>query len=100
ILLGFSSVILVMLLAQSRVFYSMSVDGLLPKVFSRVNSKYHTPVRSNLVFMVLVSIFAAFVPGDVVGEMVSIGTLFAFALVCIGVLVSRKRMPDTPRGFR
>lgn len=100
ILLGFSSVILVMLLAQSRVFYSMSIDGLLPKVFSEVSSRFRTPVRSNLVFMVLVSLFAAFVPGDIVGEMVSIGTLFAFVLVCIGVLVSRREMPDIPRGFR
>lgn len=100
ILLGFSSVILVMLLGQSRVFYSMSIDGLLPKLFSEVHKKHHTPFKSNLVFMVLVSLFAAFVPGNVVGEMVSIGTLFAFVLVCIGVLVSRYTMKDAPRGFK
>jgi len=93
-------VILVMLLGQSRVFYSMSIDGLLPKLFSDIDKKHHTPFKSNLVFMVLVSLFAAFVPGDVVGEMVSIGTLFAFVLVCIGVLVSRYTMKDAPRGFK
>ncbi len=100
ILLGFSSVIMVMLLGQSRVFYSMSIDGLLPKLFSEVNEKTRTPIKSNLVFMVLVSIFAAFVPGRIIGEMVSIGTLFAFVLVCAGVLVARKEMKDVPRGFK
>src|SRR5699024_7027973 len=69
ILLGFSSVILVLLLGQSRVFYSMSKDGLLPKVFSQVHKKHHTPFKSNLLFMVLVSAFAAFVPGRIVGQM-------------------------------
>lgn len=100
ILFGFSSVILVMLLAQSRVFYSMSVDGLLPKLFSEVHPKLRTPYKSNLLFMVVVSLFAAFVPGEIVGEMVSIGTLFAFVLVCVGVLVSRYKMPDAPRAFK
>ncbi|HTO16948.1 MAG TPA: amino acid permease [Edaphocola sp.] len=100
ILLGYSSVILVMLMGQSRVFYSMSKDGLLPKVFSAVHSKYRTPSKSNLFFMVFVSLFAAFVPGRIVGEMTSIGTLFAFILVCIGVLVLRKAEPNAPRAFR
>ncbi len=100
ILLGYSSVILVMLLGQSRVFYSMSVDGLLPKLFSQVHPKYRTPYKSNLLFMLFVSGFAAFVPGRVVGEMTSIGTLFAFILVCIGVLVMRYTMKDAPRAFR
>lgn len=100
ILLGYSSVILVMLLGQSRVFYSMSTDGLLPKVFSQIHPKRRTPYKSNLLFMVFVSAFAAFVPGRVVGEMTSIGTLFAFILVCIGVMVMRTRMKDAPRAFR
>ncbi|MEO6837003.1 MAG: amino acid permease [Ginsengibacter sp.] len=100
ILLGYSSVILVMLLGQSRVFYSMSTDGLLPKVFSQIHSKHRTPYKSNLLFMVFVSAFAAFVPGRIVGEMTSIGTLFAFILVCIGVLVMRSKMKDAPRAFR
>ncbi len=100
ILLGYSSVILVMLLGQSRVFYSMSKDGLLPKFFSAVHPKFRTPARSNLFFMLLVSVFAAFIPGRVVGEMTSIGTLFAFILVSIGVLLLRRNNPDAPRGFK
>ncbi len=100
ILLGYASVILVMLMGQSRVFYSMSKDGLLPKVFSEIHSKFRTPFKSNLFFLVFVSLFAAFIPGRIVGEMTSIGTLFAFILVCIGVLVMRKTQPDAPRAFK
>ncbi len=100
ILAGFSSVILVMLLGQSRVFFSMSKDGLVPKVFSAIHPKFQTPYKSNLIFLVFVGLFAAFVPGDVVGDMTSIGTLFAFTLVCIGVLVLRKVDPDRPRPFK
>lgn len=100
ILGGYASVILVMLLGQSRVFFSMSKDGLLPKVFSSVHPKFSTPAKSNLLFMVFVSLFAAFVPARVVGEMTSIGTLFAFILVCIGIIILRKRMPDLPRAFK
>jgi APA family basic amino acid/polyamine antiporter len=100
ILAGFSSVILVMLLGQSRVFYSMSKDGLLPKAFSEVHPKYKTPYKGNLVILVLVALFAAFVPGDVVGHMTSIGTLFAFMLVCIAVIILRKKEPNLPRQFK
>ena len=99
ILAGFSSVILVMLLGQSRVFYTMSQDGLVPKVFSDVHPRYRTPHKNQLIFFVLTSLFAAFVPGNIVGEMTSIGTLFAFILVCIGVWIMRVRRPDVPRGF-
>jgi len=99
ILAGFSSVILVMLLGQSRVFYSMSRDGLVPKVFSEVHSRFKTPYKSNILFFVFTSLFAAFLPDDIVGEMTSIGTLFAFILVCIGVWIMRVRRPDIPRGF-
>jgi len=99
ILAGFSSVILVMLLGQSRVFYSMSRDGLVPKVFSEVHPKYQTPWKSNMLFFVLTSLFAGFIPDDIVGEMTSIGTLFAFILVCIGVWIMRNRRPDLQRGF-
>ena len=100
ILAGFSSVILVMLLGQSRVFYSMSRDGLLPKVFSKVHPKYRTPYKANLIILVLVGAFAAFIPGDVVGDMTSIGTLFAFILVCIAVIILRKTEPNLPRQFK
>jgi APA family basic amino acid/polyamine antiporter len=100
ILAGYASVILVMLLGQSRVFFSMSKDGLLPSVFKRVHPRFRTPAKSNLLFMVFVSLFAAFVPARVVGEMTSIGTLFAFILVCIGVWVLRVKQPDAPRAFK
>ncbi|MEO6329439.1 MAG: amino acid permease [Ginsengibacter sp.] len=100
ILAGYSSVILVMLMGQSRVFFSMSKDGLIPNIFSHVNPKTQTPAKSNLLFMVFVSLFAAFVPARVVGEMTSIGTLFAFILVCIGVWVLRRKMPDLQRAFK
>jgi APA family basic amino acid/polyamine antiporter len=100
ILAGFSSVILVLLMGQSRVFFSMSRDGLVPKVFSEVHPKFRTPYKSNLLFFVFVGAFAAFVPGDIVGDMTSIGTLFAFVLVCVGVWVLRVRNPDAPRQFK
>ena len=100
ILAGYASVILVMLMGQSRVFYSMSQDGLLPKLFSEVHPRYQTPYKSNFLFMLFVSLFAAFVPATVVGEMVSIGTLFAFVLVCIGIWVLRVKQPNAPRTFK
>ena len=100
ILAGFSSVILVMLLGQSRVFYSMSRDGLVPKVFSDTHPKYRTPWKSNMLFFVFTSLFAAFLPDSIVGEMTSIGTLFAFMLVCAGVWILRVRRPDLPRAFK
>jgi basic amino acid/polyamine antiporter, APA family len=100
ILAGFSSVILVMLLGQSRVFYSMSHDGLVPRFFSDLHPQHRTPYKSNWFFFVFTALFAAFVPGDIVGEMTSIGTLFAFMLVCAGVWIMRVKRPDIPRGFR
>ena len=99
ILAGFSSVILVMLYGQSRVFFSMSEDGLVPKVFSEPHPKYKTPWKSNMLFFVFTSLFAAFLPDSIVGEMTSIGTLFAFILVCAGVWILRVRRPDIPRAF-
>jgi APA family basic amino acid/polyamine antiporter len=100
ILAGFSSVILVMLLGQSRVFYAMGKDGLLPKALGDLHPKYKTPYKANLVILVIVGLFAAFVPGDIVGDMTSIGTLFAFILVCISVIVLRKTEPDMKREFK
>jgi APA family basic amino acid/polyamine antiporter len=100
ILGGFSSVILVMLMGQSRVFYSMSRDGLVPAAFSDVHPKYRTPYKSNLLFFVFVGLFALFVPGDIVGDMTSIGTLFAFMLVSVGVWVMRHKEPNARRDFR
>src|SRR4030081_3757561 len=100
ILAGFSSVILVMLLGQSRVFYSMSKDGLVPKVFSDIHPRYRTPYKSNMLFFVFTGLFAGFIPEDIVGEMTSIGTLFAFVLVCIAVWILRRRRPDLERAFK
>lgn len=100
ILAGFSSVILVMLLGQSRVFFSMSRDGLVPPVFSKLHPKYKTPHKSNWLFLAFVGAFAAFIPGHVAGDMTSIGTLFAFVLVCAGIIVMRKSRPDLPRAFK
>ena len=100
ILAGFSSVILVMLLGQSRVFYAMGKDGLLPKSFGDLHPKYKTPYKANLAILVIVGLFAAFIPGDIVGDMTSIGTLFAFILVCISVIVLRKTEPNMKREFK
>ncbi len=100
ILIGYTSVILVDLLGQSRVFYSMSKDGLLPDIFSRLHPKFNTPSRSNVVLGLGISLFAGLVPIKVVGEMTSIGTLLAFVMVCIGVLVLRKKQPDAVRPFK
>ena len=100
ILFGYCSVIMVTLLGQSRVFLSMSQDGLLPPFFSKIHEKYRTPAHSNLLFMVIVSVMAAFIPARVAGEMVSIGTLFAFTLVCAGILIVRKSMPNVERAFK
>jgi basic amino acid/polyamine antiporter, APA family len=99
ILAGFSSVILVMLMGQSRVFYSMSKDGLLPSIFSEIHPKFQTPFKANWIVFAFVAIFAGFIPGDVAGDLTSFGTLLAFVLVCIGILVMRVKMPDMVRPF-
>jgi basic amino acid/polyamine antiporter, APA family len=100
IIAGFTSVILVMLLGQSRVFYSMSRDGLVPKIFSEIHPRFQTPWRSNMLFFAFVAPFSGFLPLKIVGHMTSIGTLFAFVIVCAGVWVMRVKNPDTPRPFK
>jgi APA family basic amino acid/polyamine antiporter len=100
IIAGYSSVILVMLLGQSRVFFSMSRDGLLPKVFSDIHPKFQTPWRCNLIFMIFVSLFSGFLPISKLGHMTSIGTLLAFVIVCVGIMIMRKTNPDAPRPYR
>ena len=97
---GLSSVILVMLMAQPRIFYSMSRDGLLPRLFGRVHRKYHTPYVGTIIVGVVACILAGFMPLNVLGELVSMGTLLAFATVCAGVLILRRTRPDLPRPFR
>jgi APA family basic amino acid/polyamine antiporter len=103
IICGFTSVILVMLMGQSRVFYSMSRDGLVPKIFSDIHPKFQTPWRSNMLFFFFVAPFSALLPLSIVGRMTSIGTLFAFVIVCAGVWVMRvkhptRRGPSRPHG--
>lgn len=100
ILAGFSSVILVMLMGQSRVFYTMSNDGLIPKAFGEIHPKYKTPYKANWILFLFVGAFAAFVPGHLAGDLTSFGTLFAFVLVSIGVYIMRKRAPELERPFR
>ncbi len=100
IIAGFSSVILVVLLGQSRIFYTMACDGLLPKLFSDLHPTWHTPWKSSMVLFFLVAPLAGFVPLEVLGNMTSIGTLFAFIIVCIGTLILRYTHPEYPRAFR
>ncbi len=100
ILAGFSSVILVMLLGQSRVFYSMANDGLLPKLFAEIHPKFRTPYKSNVVLFLFVGAFASFIPGSLAGDLTSIGTLFAFVVVCAGVWIMRHSNPEIHRPFR
>lgn len=100
ILAGFSSVILVMLMGQSRVFYTMSGDGLIPKVFSVLHPRFQTPYKANMILFVFVGLFAAFIPGNVAGDLTSFGTLFAFVLVSLGVWILRIKSPNVERPFK
>jgi APA family basic amino acid/polyamine antiporter len=99
-LAGLSSVILVMLMGQPRIFLSMAKDGLLPPAFARVHPKYRTPHITTIATGAVVTAAAGLLPLNVLGQLVSIGTLFAFTLVCIGIVVLRKLRPETPRPFR
>jgi APA family basic amino acid/polyamine antiporter len=97
ILAGFSSVILVMLMGQSRIFYTMSNDGLIPPAFGKLHPKYKTPYKANWILFIFVGAFAAFVPGHVAGDLTSFGTLFAFVLVSLGVWILRRKSPEIER---
>ncbi len=100
IICGFLSVILVLLLGQSRVFFAMARDGLLPPMFGRTHARLGTPVACHLFFMGVTGTLAAFLPIEQLAHMTSIGTLLAFVIVCVGVIVLRVREPDRPRVFR
>jgi APA family basic amino acid/polyamine antiporter len=100
IVAGLTSVILVLLLGQSRIFFTMSKDGLLPECFSELHHRFHTPWISNIFLMFAIGIFTAFAPLSLVGHLTSIGTLLAFAIVCASVIVLRKMRPDMHRPFK
>ncbi len=100
ILAGFTSVILVWLIGQSRILYGMSRDNLLPKLFSDLHPKYATPYKANWVLFVLVAIFSGVIPLNKAGDLASFGTLLAFIIVCIGVIILRKTKPNLERRFR
>ncbi len=99
-LAGITSVLLVMTLAQARIFLAMSRDGLIGKAFGRVHPKFHTPSFSTAITGIFAAIIGGLFPVNLLGKVVSIGTLAAFVTVCIGVLVLRLRRPDIPRPFR
>jgi APA family basic amino acid/polyamine antiporter len=97
---GLSSVILVLLMGQPRIFYSMSKDGLLPPVFSKIHSRFKTPYASTLITGSVALILAGILPINILGELVSIGTLLAFAIVCVGIIILRVKRPDIKRSFK
>ncbi|MGH7523923.1 MAG: APC family permease, partial [Gemmatimonadales bacterium] len=99
-LFGLFSTMLVQLLGQTRIFMSMSRDGLLPPLFGRVHPRFRTPYLSTILTGIVVAIAAGLTPIGVLGQLVSMGTLLAFVLVCIGIIVLRRTMPDAPRPFR
>ncbi len=97
---GLSSVILVMLMGQPRIFFSMAKDGLLPPLFSKVHPRFKTPYVSTLITGLIALILAGILPINILGELVSIGTLLAFTIVCIGIIILRIKKPDIPRSFK
>jgi basic amino acid/polyamine antiporter, APA family len=99
-LAGLASVVLVMLMGQPRVFYSMSRDGLLPPVFSKVHPRYKTPYITTILTGTIAAIVAGLLPIGLLGQLVSIGTLLAFVIVCAGVWILRVRSPEIPRAFK
>jgi APA family basic amino acid/polyamine antiporter len=97
---GLSSVILVMLLGQPRIFFTMAIDGLLPKSFSKVHPRFRTPYITTIVTGIVACFIAGLLPINILSELVSIGTLLAFTIVCISVIILRKKRPEVPRPFK
>lgn len=100
ILAGLTSVVLVMLLGQARIFYSMAHDGLMPKPFGKIHNKFHTPFFTTIVVTVACMLFAGVFPVGILGQLTSMGTLLAFAIVCFGILVLRYKQPNLHRPFK
>jgi basic amino acid/polyamine antiporter, APA family len=100
ILSGFTSVILVMLMGQSRVFFTMANDGLIPKIFADLHPKFRTPYKSNIILLLCTAPLAGLIPQNIVGQLTSFGTLFAFVLVCLGIWIMRKKNPGLTRPFK
>ncbi len=99
-IIGLTSVVLVLMYAQTRIFYTMARDGLLPKVFSRVNKRFQTPALNTVVVGLVTATAAGFFDINVLGDMTSVGTLAAFAIVCLSVIYLRRAAPELPRGFK
>ncbi|MGL6021503.1 MAG: amino acid permease [Chitinophagaceae bacterium] len=100
IVFGFTSVIMVMMMGQSRIFFCMAKDGLLPKFMGKIHCRFQTPYKSNWVVSIFVGLFAAFVPGSIVGGLTTVGTLLAFIIASSGVIILRKTKPKMPRPFK
>ncbi|ANK13464.1 amino acid permease [Erythrobacter neustonensis] len=99
-IIGLTSVVLVLMYAQTRIFYTMARDGLLPKVFSNVHPRFQTPALNTIVVGIVTAVAAGFFDINVLGDMTSVGTLAAFAIVCLSVIYLRRAAPDLPRGFK
>src|SRR5205807_216657 len=97
---GLTTVLLVLLFGQSRIFFAMSRDGLLPKLFAQVHPRFRTPYLSSLIIGIIVALVAGLTPIDVVAELTNIGTLAAFVLVSAAVIILRRTQPDLRRGYR
>lgn len=97
---GLASVVLVLLLGQSRIFYSMAKDGMIPQMFADIHPRFRTPWRGSLITGAFCALLAGLLPLDILGELVSIGTLAAFVIVCAGIMVLRASRPNAPRPFR
>jgi APA family basic amino acid/polyamine antiporter len=98
-IIGLTSVVLVLMYAQTRIFYTMARDGLLPKIFSKVHPKFHTPYINTMLVGTITAVAAGFFDINVLGDMTSVGTLAAFAIVCLSVIYLRRAAPELPRGF-